>query len=187
IRLFLDDPSCASSPAYKKLVAQACKIYMDEHMQGFPRNSKNISAIMKPHRFGQKVFFPTDVIEGAAENTWWVICSGDAEDSILVTYNEGTDTHCECVDYPCEYVCKYCKICIHMYTCSCREVDQFPSLICKHIHAVIQHGEGVVQKQDFEKHIRTPHRTPGHKWPEPIIYRFKIVVGKRGSPKTLVP
>ncbi|CAL4195794.1 unnamed protein product [Meganyctiphanes norvegica] len=180
-------PPCTKSPAYKKLEAQAWKINMHFHMMGNLPTRKNRTAIGKRHRCGKNDFFPTDVIEGAAENSWWVICSDAAEESMLVTYNAGTDIQCECVDYPCEYVCMECKICIHMYTCSCREVDEFPSLICKHIHAVIQHGEGVVQKQDITKHILTPHRTPGHKWPDPIIYRFKIVCGKRGSPKTLVP
>ncbi|CAL4094863.1 unnamed protein product, partial [Meganyctiphanes norvegica] len=174
------------SPEYIKLEEQAYKISMYRRMIGCAYNSKNLTGMFKRHRCATTDFFPTDVMDGAI-NTWQVMCSDNAEDSVLVTYNEGTDTQCECVDYPVDYVCNECKICIHMYTCSCREVDQFPSLICKHIHAVIQHGEGVVQKHDFDKHLRTPHRTPGHKWPNPIIYRFKIVCGKRGSPKTLVP
>ena len=121
----------------KKIKAQAWKINMLRRTLGF--NSKNTTKIFKRHKCGRDEYLPGDVICGEADNTWWVACSGAAvgDDNVLVSYVVGTDMQCECIDYPSEYVCRECEICIHMYTCSCREVDMFPALICKHIHAVL--------------------------------------------------
>lgn len=171
----------------QKLIAQAWKINMRQRMIDFGHQSNTVTQINKRHRCAMTDFSHDNVIHGEADNTWRVTCSDAPEGSVLVTHIEGTANRCDCIDYPAEYVCRTCKICIHMYMCSCQEVDEFPSLICKHIHAVVLYGEGAIHKRNIRKHVLTPHHTPGHLWPNPIIYRYNIKCGKQGSPKTLVP
>lgn len=36
----------------------------------------------------------------------------------------------------CQFICKYCKICVHIYSCTC--LDNFiKGNMCKHIHHII--------------------------------------------------
>lgn len=180
----LKDPQNYLSPATQKLIAQAWKIHMFRRMIGCYA-AKNAGLIFKRHQSGINEILSEDVTSNGT--SWRVKCPDVHEGSVLVNFVEASDFLCDCIDYPYDYVCKDCKICIHMYTCSCQEVDEFPSLICKHIHAVCQFGEGVVQKPDIKKHTLTAHRTPGHRWPNPMFYRLDIVnYKKRGSPKGLI-
>ncbi|CAL4073958.1 unnamed protein product, partial [Meganyctiphanes norvegica] len=170
----------------QKLEAQARKIHMMQRMVGiYP--AKNWHKINNRHRLGRDEYNATNVRHGTADNTWHVTSSDATEGSELVTHIVGTDIQCDCIDYPYDYICIECKICIHMYKCTCREDDEFPALICKHVHAVILYGEDFSQKSDIQKHCKTPHRTPGHKVPHSMIFRFDNVGVRRGSKRTLVP
>ena len=136
----------AHSPGTRRrLIKQAIKIRM---LNRICRNlvcgrnagyaCKNQTTMFKRHQCGLKDFSPRNITCGVATNTWLVMEDGVPNEGFLITYVIGTDSKCDCVDYPAEYVCRDCEICIHMYTCSCAEVDQFPSLICRHIHAVLK-------------------------------------------------
>ncbi|CAL4153806.1 unnamed protein product, partial [Meganyctiphanes norvegica] len=176
-----------SSLDIQKLEAQARKIHMLQRILGIKSQMHNWSKINNRHRLGRDGYSDTSVRHGQAEDTWHVTSSDATEGSELVTYIVGTDVQCDCIDYPFDYVCIECKICIHMYKCTCREDNEFPAIICKHVHAVILYGEGIIQKSDIQKHCKTPHRTPGHKVPHSMIFRFDNVGVRRGSKRTLVP
>ena len=131
----LEDPEKYLSHATQKLIAQAWKIQMFRRMMGRYKDV-NVGLIYKKHVAAIKDILPEDVTSHGT--SWTVNCPDVPGESVLVNFVDGSDFICDCIDYPHNHVCKECKICIHMYTCTCQEVDEFPMQICKHIHAVCQ-------------------------------------------------
>ena len=66
----------------------------------------------------------------------WNVYSSDKNDEYIVSK--------ECISncpYKCQLVCNLCRVCIHMYTCTCMDFI-INHTICKHIHLIAFHQIG---------------------------------------------
>ncbi|KAJ8909973.1 hypothetical protein NQ315_008988 [Exocentrus adspersus] len=75
-----------------------------------------------------KEIIESNVNEISENNSWAVKSSSNDNQYTVTKLND------DCVN-DCQLTCKFCKICIHMYSCTCP--DNFvKGNLCKHIHAV---------------------------------------------------
>lgn len=68
-------------------------------------------------------------------NTWMVNSQTDPKKKKYII---------ERINLPCSLRCEYCKICVHMFKCSCMDNIIYLN-ICKHIHSIVKIEVLIVQ------------------------------------------
>ncbi len=118
------------------------KIAIDKTFEGLIKVEKGKRSYRqretdKRHKTGMEI--SSQDVSFVADNPWCVHLQEDKK-----PFYDVQDMRKEC---SCQVRCAFCYVCIHLYTCKCRDFG-IRSLACKHIHAV----HVAIQSEKVEKY-----------------------------------
>ena len=126
------------------------------------KNSHRISQINKRHKAAMQMTSSYSQLEN---NTGWKIASEQQEGVIYTVVKE--DQH-----YSCKLKCASCRVCIHMYSCTCMDAT-IHTTVCKHVHFI---------KMALLQQESPPHSPPTEH--EDIPNYFSQVLSSSSTPST---
>lgn len=121
-----------------KIGYDKCFLRSKRMFKGDQKFSRYLDKITEYHTKSRKLPNASVIIEPGVEDTW--IVSVGENSKFTVSY---INSPCDC-----KLICRHCKVCQHMYACTCTE-NTISNIMCEHIHLAHSERYNIVDEPEL--------------------------------------